>query len=248
MAKKLGLADKFLLGVYFLDEVIDTFVGAGHRAYRTGKLFGWTPPGYKGTLLNQNIYRLLKTGNLEKVMVKGEPVLKITRGGRDKLARRIAYFKLRGKGWDRRWRLVIFDISEREKNLRNQLRSKLIELGFGRWQKSIYISPYDLEEDINEFLNESGLRGRAYVLTAKHKLMGDARELADQVWGLTEINLEYTKVLSRLDNSKYNLAKLYEQYLGILASEPVLPRELLPGNWVGDQVREKLIRAMGSLI
>lgn len=51
--------------------------------------------------------------------------------------------------WDKRWRLVIFDIPEKKKHAREVLRSKLKELGFSQFQKSCFIHPYECENEIN---------------------------------------------------------------------------------------------------
>lgn len=52
------------------------------------------------------------------------------------------------------WKLVIFDIPEKQRQVRNVLRAKLISLGFKKWQNSIWISPYTLAPEIVEELNE----------------------------------------------------------------------------------------------
>lgn len=51
--------------------------------------------------------------------------------------------------WDKKWRLVIFDIPEKKKHAREVLRSKLKELGFHQFQKSCFIYPYECENEIN---------------------------------------------------------------------------------------------------
>src|SRR3989344_2704281 len=50
------------------------------------------------------------------------------------------------KKWDGRWRVVIFDVWERRRNIRNKLRSMLEKAGFLRLQDSVWIYPYDCEE------------------------------------------------------------------------------------------------------
>mgnify|MGYP001585988406 FL=1 len=55
--------------------------------------------------------------------------------------------------WDRKWRIVIFDIPENEKKARNALRQKLRDMGFYCWQKSVFVYPYNCLEEI-EFLAE----------------------------------------------------------------------------------------------
>ncbi|MBI2610986.1 CRISPR-associated endonuclease Cas2 [Candidatus Kaiserbacteria bacterium] len=48
--------------------------------------------------------------------------------------------------WDRRWRIVIFDIEERRKNDRAKIRHLLQQLGFLRLQNSVWVHPHDCEE------------------------------------------------------------------------------------------------------
>ena len=48
--------------------------------------------------------------------------------------------------WDRRWRVVAFDIPERRKSVRTRLRRFMGEYGFVRLQDSVWIYPYDCED------------------------------------------------------------------------------------------------------
>ena len=48
--------------------------------------------------------------------------------------------------WDRRWRVVIFDIPERRRSVRVRLRRFMQEYGFVRLQDSVWIYPYDCED------------------------------------------------------------------------------------------------------
>ncbi len=43
------------------------------------------------------------------------------------------------------WKLVIFDIPEKQRNVRTFLRNRLKSLGFRKWQASIWVSPYKLD-------------------------------------------------------------------------------------------------------
>lgn len=51
--------------------------------------------------------------------------------------------------WDKKWRVVIFDIPEKKKMAREALRNKLKELGFLELQKSVFIHPYPCEDEID---------------------------------------------------------------------------------------------------
>jgi hypothetical protein len=55
------------------------------------------------------------------------------------------------KKWDRKWRVIIFDIPTQPKKLnqaRKALRDKIKELGFRKLQKSVWIYPYPCEDEI----------------------------------------------------------------------------------------------------
>ncbi len=57
-------------------------------------------------------------------------------------------FKKKKKEWRKKWFLVFFDVPEIQRNKRNYLRRFLGQLGFYRYQKSVYIFPYDCEKEI----------------------------------------------------------------------------------------------------
>jgi len=52
------------------------------------------------------------------------------------------------KKWDGKWFIVVFDVPEVERNKRNFLRKFLNEIGFFLYQQSVYVFPYECEEEI----------------------------------------------------------------------------------------------------
>jgi len=60
--------------------------------------------------------------------------------------------------WDKKWRLVIFDIPEKNKPAREALRAKLKELGFLELQHSAWIYPYPCDREINFIIEVFNLR------------------------------------------------------------------------------------------
>lgn len=63
--------------------------------------------------------------------------------------------------WDGKWHTVLFDIPEKHKHAREALRSKLRELGFLQWQKSVFVYPHPCRDQI-EFIT-SFFEVRPYV-------------------------------------------------------------------------------------
>jgi CRISPR/Cas system-associated endoribonuclease Cas2 len=76
------------------------------------------------------------------------------------------------------WKLVIFDIPEKQKYVRVILRAKLKALHFKKWQNSIWVSPFKLDEEIEAELKELG--GKFFVRLIKTKeinIIGDLENL-----------------------------------------------------------------------
>ncbi len=57
------------------------------------------------------------------------------------------------KRWDGKWRLVMYDIPEDERDLRLELLRRLKHLGFVELQHSVFIHPYECKDEI-EYLIE----------------------------------------------------------------------------------------------
>ncbi|MCR4311625.1 MAG: hypothetical protein NUV54_03630 [Candidatus Taylorbacteria bacterium] len=51
--------------------------------------------------------------------------------------------------WDGKWHGVLFDIPEKQKLKRHAFRSKLQDLGFLQWQKSVFVYPHPCRDQID---------------------------------------------------------------------------------------------------
>lgn len=60
--------------------------------------------------------------------------------------------------WDKKWRVVFFDIPEKRRGERNVLREKLKELDFKEIQKSVFVHPYPCFDEINFIVEYYTLR------------------------------------------------------------------------------------------
>ncbi|OHA26994.1 MAG: CRISPR-associated endonuclease Cas2 [Candidatus Taylorbacteria bacterium RIFCSPHIGHO2_02_FULL_46_13] len=97
------------------------------------------------TLINRSRDRLIKAGLLAR---NEEGLLRLTPKGMAKLRQlELVDYKLpRPRRWDGKWRVLIFDIKEERKSLRDKVRRTLIALGFKRLQDSVWVYPYDCED------------------------------------------------------------------------------------------------------
>ena len=107
----------------------------------------------------EHLYRRITQGigRLEQdglVKVSGEYAkrrVKITEKGRRLLARIefSEYTIPEPVFWDGKWRILVFDINERRRRTRNQLRRLLQGQGFIRMQDSVWIYPYPCDEFVS---------------------------------------------------------------------------------------------------
>ncbi|OHA91860.1 MAG: hypothetical protein A2665_01815 [Candidatus Zambryskibacteria bacterium RIFCSPHIGHO2_01_FULL_46_30] len=101
--------------------------------------------------LSRSMKRLLKNQSLKfQNASSGKKYLTITEEGRRQLnILEARNFNLKQpKRWDRKWRVIIFDIGEKQKRTRDQLRITLNRIGFVKLQKSVWVYPYDCEDFI----------------------------------------------------------------------------------------------------
>lgn len=78
------------------------------------------------------------------------------------------------KQWDGRWRVLIFDISEKRKTVRHEVRRTLSAVGFMRAQDSVWIYPYPCEEFVSLLKADFEL-GYSLLYLIVEELEGEAR-------------------------------------------------------------------------
>src|SRR3989339_202129 len=97
-----------------------------------------------------SLSKLLKTKYIEKVVKGDRVIIRITPEGLKFLSVNLDLEKFSRKAWDKKWRVVIFDVSEKHRWRRDDLREKLRGLGFGMLQESVWISPFPIEDELTE--------------------------------------------------------------------------------------------------
>ena len=99
---------------------------------------------------------------------KGKTVVRITTKGKSRLrAFSIDLMKIKKpKTWDKKWRLVMFDIPMRFTKGREALRYHLKKLGFYQFQKSVWIYPYSCEDEIIFIADFFGVKNFVEIIAA----------------------------------------------------------------------------------
>ena len=106
----------------------------------------------------------------EKILSDGSIKLILTERGKEE-AKRLSLLgnsiNFEKPKWDRKWRIVAFDIPEKSKNFRNILREHLYDLDFLKLQHSVFVSPYPFEEQILELVRIYSAQRYVRVITAQ---------------------------------------------------------------------------------
>ncbi len=115
----------------------------------------------KKAALAQALKRLREKGLVEQIKLKNDVLLKLTTAGKDLIGE-----EFEEKGWDGKWRIVIFDIPEEKRIIRNLFRRNLKKWGFKHLQKSVWISKRDVFEKLTNYLKDLGIEKWVTVIEA----------------------------------------------------------------------------------
>lgn len=120
-------------------------------------------------------YRLKQEGLIEIKRTGKQFYINLTEHGKKKAGRfQIDALRIkRPKKWDGKYRLVIFDISQLKKFLREVFRGKLKELGFYQLQKSVWVHAFDCEAEIELLKDFFGLNEKELRLIIAEKITND---------------------------------------------------------------------------
>src|SRR4030042_2711285 len=103
----------------------------------------------------RSFYYLLRQGSIDVEYSGKQMHITLTKEGK-KLAGKYQIDDLKikkPKKWDGRWRILIFDIPSIHKVKREALRGKLKELGLFQLQKSVWICPYNFQNEVGILRN-----------------------------------------------------------------------------------------------
>ncbi|MCR4279199.1 MAG: hypothetical protein NUV78_00480 [Candidatus Zambryskibacteria bacterium] len=106
-------------------------------------------------IVGSSASKLVKKGHLK---FNGKYYELTETGERELKKLELSGFKLpKQKRWDRKWRVIIFDIPEKKKSIRDRLRRLFISAGLIRLQDSVWVYPYDCEDVIGLLKTDFGI-------------------------------------------------------------------------------------------
>jgi len=122
-----------------------------------------------GKVNRQYLYRIIHEFKYERLVdwkekEDGTIEIVLTEKGQ-KLALKFNFEEMSIKkpaSWDVKWRIVLYDIPEKNKKAREAFRKKIKELGFYELQKSVFIYPFPCKDEIDFVVEFFEIRNFVY--------------------------------------------------------------------------------------
>jgi phenylacetic acid degradation operon negative regulatory protein len=166
-------------------------------------------------------------------------------------------FRPRCDPWDGRWHLLTYSIPESKRHLRRTLRRQLLWLGFGALHQATWISCRDLRAEVEQVVNDLGVRPYVEFFTAEHRGFASDAEIVARCWDLKRLNDYYAAFVARYappfqEHQARLMANngceprecfmqrfmLIHEYRSSPYVDPNLPSELLPDGWLGERAAQ----------
>ncbi len=149
MGKKESIGKLVLLA---LEKAVDGYVRLEDFAYHHYR-YHYGAPELKKASLAQALKRLREKGFIEQATEKdaGKIILRLTEAGREFLLFSKPEDEIK---WDGKWRIVVFDVPESKRLVRDVLRRRLKMWDFKLWQKSVWASKKNVTDKLRSLIKE----------------------------------------------------------------------------------------------
>lgn len=209
--------------------------------------------GHNEQSVRVSVSRMTKQGLLQSEKKGNKSFYELTERGVSRVneaARRI--YKLDPHDWDGKWRIIMYNIPEEKRQLRDELRKELQWSGFGNLSNGCWISPNNFEKEVNLLISKYQMSEYIHLFLSEHKGPQADLDLVDKCWPLHEIEEKYEEFIDQY-SKKFIIHQsiiqsgemsdeecfmerslLVHEYRKFLFIDPYLPKELLPERWNGN--------------
>ena len=197
--------------------------------------------------LRPELRQLRRRGRLERLGRRQTSPWRITESGRLAAAGGIDLESRWSRKWDGRWRLLLFDLPARQRQLRLTLWRWLKRERFGYLQQSVWIVP-DMIGETNIPLRQLKLTPESLTIIEGNPTPPDSNEdLVHSAWDFELINRNYLAAIEittagrryararRPAEMRQWLANERLAWLEAISHDPLLPVALLPKDYLGQR-------------
>ena len=142
-------------------EILETILDSHSffRSYGSGSL-------YQDYFTSPAFYRGLKNLKHRGFIVSKNDGYFFTKKGNDWFINsQQKYFRIHHGKWDKKWRIILFDIPVEMEKQRQIFRRRIKRIGCQMIQKSVFVFPYPCEGEIGDWCEELGLSDRIDIIT-----------------------------------------------------------------------------------
>lgn len=202
------------------------------------------------------VSRMRREGWLEATRQGRETSYSLTASARAMLDEgRTRIFTRATRPWDGQWRMVIYQVPETERALREQFRRRLAWLGFGPLAPSVWVSPHDRLAQVRAEFAAYPV-ARLDTFTARSEGTEADAGITTRAWDLPALDRDYQAFLAAHVPSPEGLPagragdqaalaarmRLIHDYRRFPFRDPDLPADLLPAGWHGGKAHEMFLR------
>lgn len=168
--RRKGNLQKVILGTVAMAGILSIALVAPNAIKAMDKL-GILPRPRRREYISSSASKLVKRGLLKFE----DGYYKLTQNG-EKILRRweLSDYRLKKpRKWDRKWRIIIYDMPEKKKGVvRRQVLNLFNNAGFYRLQNSVWVYPYDCEDVIGLLKTDFGV-GREVLYIIADEIEND---------------------------------------------------------------------------
>lgn len=195
-----------------------------------------------------------KKENNETVYELTEVGLQNVRSWNKGIARFFRRYELRWKGWDQQWRFLTIIDFNKSKYENQYILEELWECGLQEINNNIWITPYDIDNDIITLLDHQKLNYLKFSGTCESNM--NLYNLLNDTFQLSKTKKKYLEFINKIKKNRKKINKvnggsllpiLFEtgwDFYDVVTGDPALPKELLKV-WEGDKAisEMKIIRS-----
>ena len=163
----------------------------------------------------------------------------LTFKGFTELCLEFPYFRYLKEKWDKKWRILSYEIPEKKRDLRDKLRREVSGWGLGPWHRSFWLTPHPIIDSLKSLVSQQEEEKYLQAFEAEH-VFGDREILIEKVWNKSQLDKKYRElfknwhdILSSESDKLAKLTKVVSDYVTLLREDPGLPVELVGESWIG---------------
>jgi len=216
-----------------------------------GRSLAWQSCYDSTTAYHSAVYRLRKQGVVAYVDTRNH--VRVLRVLDRRQQRGDLYLPERiwNKKWNGIWNILFYDIVEKERGVRDELRKFLRKHRMGCLQRSVWISPRDMRPAYDDLAQALQIDIECYLVEAKTVLGRDPQELVQTAWNWEQIGFAQQCYLDVVRDRRKQMRAAPEQsheavqtlareeldaYFIEMQEDPLLPKTLWPTSYKGKEV------------